>query len=338
MSRKRINAMAYQYQHNTAPINLCDPLIQRELGIGFNEGAYYAADGQQIPGNPFTWTAEMYAGLRYIKNNVDQNRLRDTRALEKNFAAARQSMANAAQQREVHSLAVPARGFRIEEFGDRYRIQGVNPIYGPYADVSRNLLENGAKHTQQGWTELTQYADWQKKNGIWQLGSAPLQTAVFTALYNNQNHSITQQKDLVEKVRQMLMNDFNAYWMTTSTRIEYKAEGKDAVIHDWNYPNQRIIEENIVGPDGNINAGCGFGNALNALCGINNPALAEQAYEYISGVKPYLCRINSKSAQDIERVLVLVAGSIRFYIDAVGDIGDNRPARGWSASCAKKSV
>ena len=227
-------------------------------------------------------------------------------------------------------------GFSIEEHADRYRIYGVQHNNSMHAvDITKNLLESGASHTQEEWAALTQNKDWQKANGIWQLGSAPLQTAAIATLCTNQNIADAVQKDLVEKVRDMLKKDFITYGMMTSTRIKYTARGKDIVYHDWNYPQQTEIKENIAGPNGFINANCGFDNALNALCGIS-PAIAEQAYEYISGRKPYLWRINSKSAQDIERALVLYAGSGRFYMSA-GVIGDGRPARGWSASRAQKS-
>jgi len=232
---------------------------------------------------------------------------------------------------QQHPPFTPTAGFSIEEHPDRYRIYGVQHNNSMHAvDITRNLLENGASHTQEEWATLTQNKDWQKANGIWQLGSAPLQTAAITSLYNNQNIADAVQKDLVEKVRDMLKEDFKTYWMMTSTRVCYKARGKDIVAHDYKYPQQTEIKENIAGPNGFINANCGFDNALNALCGIS-PAIAEQAYEYISGRKPYLWRINSKSAQDIERALMLDADSNRFDIDAGDGVSDDGPARGWSA-------
>ena len=233
-------------------------------------------------------------------------------------------------------LIIPTAGFSIEEHADRYRIYGVQHNNSMHAvDITRNLLENGASHTQEEWAALTQNKDWQKANGIWQLGSAPLQTAAIATLCTNQNIADARQKDLVEKVRDMLKKDFITYGMMTSTRVCYKTQGKDIIIHDYKYPQQTRIKENIAGPDGFINANCGFDNALNALCGIS-PAIAEQAYEYIGGRKPYLYRNNSRHAQDTERALVLGANSGRFGIYA-NDIIGGRPARGWSASRAQKS-
>ncbi len=221
-------------------------------------------------------------------------------------------------------------GFSIEKLDDRYRISGV--LYEGRAsvvDISRELLDDGAEHTQQEWVDLTREQEWRVPSG-------PLYHAVCTALYDNRNHADEQQRSLVDKVKQMLAKDFKDSWMMTSTRIFYNPQGKDTVVHNFGYENERRVNENIVGVNGFINRGCGFGSTTNALLGTSDGERVKAVYSWLSGKESYLCRLNSNPKKIDEHVLEL-GDCDRFGISADGNVNYVRWARGMVAHGAENS-
>jgi hypothetical protein len=186
-------------------------------------------------------------------------------------------------------------GFSIESWADTYRISGVVIDGNEYVvDLGKNLLDGGKSHTQDEWVALTK-----------RLPSAKQYNAIILSLYANKDHANSQQRALVEEAKEMLKQDFVKHYMMTSTRVAYQSAGKDKVIHDLRYAGQHTIDEDVVGPHAWINATSRIENPIKAILGTDNLAEIEQAYEWLSGKKPYLWRLNSKPTQEDMRAVVL---------------------------------
>ncbi|MBI5880629.1 serine/threonine protein kinase [archaeon] len=235
-------------------------------------------------------------------------------------------------------------GFFIEELADRYRIHGV--IYNGAertVDWSKKLLHGGEALTQDQHIERL-------KGKEWKLADAELYTATIMALYENRAHPDTGQNKLVKKVKEMFADDFRKHWVMTGTRARYRsnkdkevvqeiryASGNDDVIHDYKQPEQRTVEEDLVGPDGWIHATSGLQLPVHALLGISDLDNFGNACEWLSGKKPYLWRLNSRPDTDTERAVVLGVGGGRFGIGA-SSFDNRRPARGMSCPARQGSI
>ncbi len=217
--------------------------------------------------------------------------------------------------------------FHIQELDDRYRFHNLEYHNGIYTvDWSKELLDDGASHKQEEWVCLTEDSEFK-------VPSAPLYHVTIAALFENQDHPIAEQQDLLQVMREVFQQDFKDYYMMTSTRAKYAKSGNDVVTHDWNTPQARTVKGSFVGPDGYVKPGCGFDTMLEAILESKDMTLIEEAYEWIGeeGKKPYLWRINDKPNNNMERPVVLgVDGNYdRFDFYAVGvGIGNIRPARG----------
>jgi hypothetical protein len=201
--------------------------------------------------------------------------------------------------------------FRIEGFDDRYRLYNVfhdGELYD--VDLSRSLLDGGRSHEQGWWLEKIGDGDF----GEWRIPSSKLCNSIVFSLCDNQNTK------LVSEVKGMLAQGFKDYYMMTSTRATYKAKGLDLLVHDLSYPTEKRLNTALVGPDGYVNAGCGFENEMRALLGTGDLNKIEQAYEWLTGKKPYIWRLNSKPEKDEERAVVLGVNFVRFGIIADSDV------------------
>ena len=231
----------------------------------------------------------------------------------------------------------PTPNFLIEELADRYRIHNVTYQREVYVfDWSKELLEGGANHEQKEWVRKTLDSDWQKENGVWRLAPSTAYHSTIIALYNNQNHSDQTQKTLVEKVRQVFRVDFTK-WPVTSSRVKYakkKTIGnpKDTVTHNLGYNDAHTTEAVLIGDDKYVDNACQ--EETKALFDSDSIPEIINAYEWISGQKPYLYRINSRDNQEKERAVVLGLDVYSFDINIFNNINLNGPARGWSATRA----
>lgn len=226
-----------------------------------------------------------------------------------------------ATQEELQSLV------SIDSLADRYRLHNV--LYDGVAsvvDISKDLLDNGASHTQSGWIETTRKSEWKVPSG-------PLYFAVLAALYDNKD------SDNVKKLRKMFANDLKKYFMMTSTRIDYAHEGLDTVVHDAGYTTQRTEKTDIVGADGDINEASGFGATMKALVGIDDCHKIGRVGSWISKENPYFWRINSKPKEYVECLLVLAGDYGCFGIDASNyhPLNGNGLARGMVVRGAENS-
>ena len=120
-------------------------------------------------------------------------------------------------------------------------------------DLLKTLLDNGANKTQDEWAEYSKISNFCT-------GDFPLYNSLFTALFNRRNEKIA------EEIRKFLKEQFEKNWLTTLTRIKYMPKGLDEIIHNYNLPDQYIINETIIGPDGYLkNAETNAQPALSAV-------------------------------------------------------------------------
>ena len=208
--------------------------------------------------------------------------------------------------------------FAIENLHDRYRLQGI-PYNGEIyvVDWSKKLLDNGNKHTQEEWVQLLQ-------NQEFQLPNTHIYHVTCSLLYQ---HKEGKHSKLVKKLSALFRKDFKDNWMMTSTRVKYNQSDPDKVIHDFKTVNETSVDATFVGPDGYI-VDNSFEDEMNVLLGAGDRDEINSVYNWISGKKPYLWRINSRPSNTAERAVVLGVYYGRFLIYAIGNIGNLRPARG----------
>ena len=242
-----------------------------------------------------------------------------------------------------HPLPVPpslppltfSADFQIENLPDRYRLHHVqynNSVY--VVDWKKELLEQGAQKTQQDWITAT-------KKSEWKIPNLQLYHATFRTLYQQREHPMKKQNKMVEVLRQMFKTDFEPAepYMMTSTRIKYAADGQDMVTHDVGSAAARVLNVSLVvslaGPIGWINASSGFEEQMDALLGSRDLAEIETVYNWISGKKPYLYRLNQQPARVEELAAVLRCGT-SFNINGYNLINCEGSSRGVVASASKK--
>ena len=164
-------------------------------------------------------------------------------------------------------------------------------------------MDNGKKKTQDEWAE---FAKIQKQNNGFYTADSPLYNTLFTALFNRRNEKIA------EEIRKFLKEQFEKNWLTTLTRIKYMPKGLDKIIHNYNLPDQYIINETIIGLDGYLkDAETNAQPALNAVLGSKKTDEIDDAYKWITGKDTCIWRLNNKPKKIEERV----AG---FYADSDG--------------------
>ena len=104
----------------------------------------------------------------------------------------------AAKERRISEKQCPLE-FTIEKEKDRYVISPIKYHDGAYeVSWSRELLDDGNNHTQDGWIENL-------KDSEWSLPSGPLYSATFKALDQNKDGN---NKELIKKLRTSFKEDF----------------------------------------------------------------------------------------------------------------------------------
>src|SRR3989338_7821229 len=215
-------------------------------------------------------------------------------------------------------------GISITELDDRYVLDGISYRNGLYqVSWGKELLDGGKCYTQKDWLALQNKGEL----GEYIIPDAPLYHASLFALNNAKNGS---QDQLVKKISKMFRKDFADFFMTTSSRVFYRANGLDEIKHMLCTDEEYSVELDFCGKDGWLNATCGFEESIDALLVTKDLAEVEDIYNWVSGKKPYLWRINDKPQQDLERCVVLGVDSNGdgFGILANGDVDNERPARG----------
>ena len=224
--------------------------------------------------------------------------------------------------------------FFIEEFDDRYRLHNIDYDGGLYfVDWNKTLLDDGKRHTQDEWINLT-------KGDKWKLPNLQLVHASVLALYKNRNHfGFSQNKIMKKVIEEVFELDFSKNYPHVSSRMLYKPAGEDVVMHDFGYSTQRDVQCTLVGKDGYILAGCGFDDVVDALLGTRNLSEVGHVYKWIIGLKPYLWRLNM--TPDHENLCVAGLSLARenqwFFVSACDIITANRSARGVFVSQEKNA-
>jgi len=209
--------------------------------------------------------------------------------------------------------------FSIEDLTDFYRINGVSYRNGIYQfDLGKTLLDNGAQRTQDQWAEYSRNAI---KRDDFYVGDMPSNHSLSKSLFNNKDN--LQYKDKIEEIRLFLEDSLKKYYLSTLTRIIYKKQGKDKVIHNYKLDDQYEVDEEIGGKPGGYITQINPQNELNAILGNSNVNEINNIYNWITGKNAYLWRINSKPNKDEERVARFGSGDVRFYLGCYGSPSDS---------------
>ena len=188
--------------------------------------------------------------------------------------------------------------FSLEDLTQFWRINGVNYRNGIYqVDLGKEMLENKAQKTQDGWIEYTKKA---LTNDGFYVGDAQLYHALFKTLFKNKDNA--QYKDKIEQAKAFLQNMLKDYWLMTLSRIKYAKSGQDAVIHNHGLQDKFEIQDDIIGADGYVTQ-INPQTALQAVLGDNNVNEINQVYNWITGKNLYLWRLNAKPQEDTERIV-----------------------------------
>ena len=135
------------------------------------------------------------------------------------------------------------------------------------------------------------------KNDQPYIRDAPFYHSISVSAYRNKDNP--NYKDAVEKFRVFLQESISK-WLLTLSRVRYKADGKDLVIHNYGLQDKLEVQQDIVGPDGFITQ-TNPQKELNAVLGSNDINEIDKVYNWITGKNFYLYRVNK--AQDTERVV-----------------------------------
>jgi len=130
---------------------------------------------------------------------------------------------------------------RIEELSDRYRFHNVSYRGESHiVDWSKTLLNDGAKHKQEEWIELT-------KDKEWTLADAPLYFATFKGLCALRDTDDKSQQNLVSILKKMFRDDFVSGWTMTSSHLKMKCwrvlggpkQDESHMLHRWGYDDEK---------------------------------------------------------------------------------------------------
>ncbi len=203
--------------------------------------------------------------------------------------------------------------FWIKDTYDAFIVHGVEYLKQKITVAWYKNMYRGEFYTQDKWIKLKA-----------KLPGVDIYYATFLALYKNKDGPY---KALVEKMKQMFKKDFDNIFMMTSTRIRYNANGEDEIIHDYGGADESRIKINLIGENDYLNSNKIRPKIITSLLASDSKGEVVEVFEWISGLKPYLWRLQQKPEQDTERAVVLGRVIDGFVIDCVGYIGV-RPARG----------
>ena len=138
-----------------------------------------------------------------------------------------------------------------------------------------------------------------------------------------------QYENTIKGIQKALRQDFKDNWMMTSTRVNYRKVGIDAVIHNYRSRDEQVIKGDISGSEDWVTPASGFEDPIERLLGTRDLALLENVLQWAGGKKPFLWRCTEEI--DAQRALVLgIVDYEGFDINAVDYIDYIRLARGVS--------
>ena len=215
--------------------------------------------------------------------------------------------------------------FSLEEKDKYWLARGVRHL-GELVEVEmdKDRVLGGQYYTQDEFAQLSD-----------RIPDARLETSVVVAFYKNKDSSFAKE---IEQVRQNLLKPDFEDGIITQSRVVYKPEGLDAVIHNYKKPEMTEVKTQIVGPNGSLSQIADRKNFANAVLGNKNAKTVSDAYNWASERETFVWRINNKPDIVFERAVVLgrSIGNSRFDIDCNDDISNGRPARVMVIVGAKK--
>ncbi|MCD4760111.1 hypothetical protein K8R33_04455, partial [archaeon] len=142
----------------------------------------------------------------------------------------------------------------------------------------------------------------------------PLFHAVFNTLYQNREGS---SKEEIEEARTTLADLVNGKWLMTLSRVKYKPNGDDLVVHNHGLGDSYEVQIPFVGPDGWIKeSGTNSQQALQALLSTQqSPGEINDVYKWFREKDGHIWRVNSTPGSTNERVARFNAYSDRSNFD-----------------------
>ncbi len=167
-----------------------------------------------------------------------------------------------------------------------------NKIYE--VDLLKTFLDNRNRKTQDDWVEFSKQA---QKNNDFYVGDMPLYHSVFTRLYD------LKDKPETNKIRSFLKKqlfEINLSFITL-TRIKYQSKGFDKIIHNYNMPDEYLIEDDFVGSDEDVKDAK---NKMNykSLLDSSDSRKINLVYNWIAGEDIRLLRLTKKPKKEEERI------------------------------------
>ena len=107
-------------------------------------------------------------------------------------------------------------------------------------------------------------------------------------------------------------------WSVTLTRIIYRPEVKDEIIHNIGMDNEYKLQENIVGLDEYIKNSKDK-EYLEAIINTKEIQKIDMVYQWINGTDAYIWRLNNKLNVDVIKVVRFDASSDGAGLDCDGD-------------------
>ncbi|MDO8509410.1 MAG: hypothetical protein Q7S27_07050 [Nanoarchaeota archaeon] len=180
----------------------------------------------------------------------------------------------------------------IQNHSDFWTIPGV--IYRDEiitVDLSKSLLDGGNRKSQNDWIVYSFGA----KAGDFYTGDMPLHHAVFTAAYKMSDSPIK------EEIRKFIKKFMFDHFLATTTRIYYQPIGslEDIIVHNRSMSNEYSVKEEFVFGDEYVKDSIRPSN-YKALLGVDELAKINSVYEWLTGKRVYLIRINSRSDKIME--------------------------------------
>ncbi len=232
-----------------------------------------------------------------LKAAEEQKRLDE---LRKALAAKRQGTKKQAAPATPPASSTNPADFGIETLTDGYKISGVqlDGLTCTY-DLCQNPLPS---RTQDQHAEHAKNA----KPDEYRACSAPLAYALCKTLYDNKDGS---KKELVEQARASLCGIIgpNKPWINTLSRVEWKANGLDKIIHDYGLATSHEINAALIGPDGNItNKGTNAEEYAQKILETENTVdEINTIFKWVTGKDVRAYRFNQTPEKDSARAVVL---------------------------------
>ena len=192
----------------------------------------------------------------------------------------------------------------VHDSDDFWTINNVSYRNGVYqVDFSKSLIGSGNEKKQDDWADYSEQA--RKRNGFY-TGDMPLHHAIFASLYSQRDSPQS------EEARKFIQKSMRDSYPLTLTRIKYQPKGKDKIIHNYKTSDEYNLEENISGPDREIESS--DSPALKALLGSDDVQKISEIYKWLNQTPTWFWRIEKPSDVE-ERIARFIADFVGVYLN-----------------------